>query len=104
MTYTSSHSTFNLTEYINFVIKKLSNNQQINENRNAIERYIVRNIVEHIRNYMSYEDMGELIEKIDNDDSRANEIIVEYINNYPELEKELSENLDHLENLITNFK
>ncbi len=103
MNYTAAHSTFDLSAYINHVVAKLPEGQQTDELRKTIEVHVVRVIMESIRNFMSYEDLMDLMEKVESNNEKANEIMVEYINNNSELQTQLNEELDHFESLTAKF-
>ncbi len=98
-----NHSTFDLSEYISSIMSKLPESQQTDELYKMIERHTARIIVENIRNFMTYEDLMNLMEQVEKNDEKANTIMTGYINRYPKLKEQLDAELSHFENLTASF-
>jgi len=103
MSYISEQNTFHLKNYLDYLFEKLPKEEQTDQLYQQMENHVVRTIVRTISHFMLPDDAEQLIEKIENNDEKANQILVEYIENYPELERQLSEELDHFESLTLDF-
>ena len=103
MSYITENPTFILADYIDYIVNRLPEEQQTDEIHGIVETNVTSIVIQTIRNFMSFEDLESLIEKMNNNDDQANSILSEYINNYPELRQQLEAELDHFENLASNY-
>ena len=103
MSYTSENETFNLKQYIDYIVNQLSEDQKTEDIRKTIETNVVNVVIQTVRNFMSYEDLMDLMDKMDQNNDKSNEILSEYISSNSELEELLSKELNHFEEMASNY-
>jgi len=101
MLYTDTHKTFDLAAFAKSLLEKLPKEEQTSELQGRIEDHITSIIIQTIQKMVSYEDADLLINQIDQQEEKANAILVDYIESKPELMDILEDELDHFEVLIT---